>query len=333
MSGNTIGDENPCTENYWCVRNIFVNFVAVLIIFINLTLIIVLRISPRCRRHRYNLIIVSLAVTDMLCGVIFPFNTLRIRRWGYFGSFGREMCSAVTSLVVILMSASVYNFVLVNLDRLLVFKLPFQQQADSSRKNIKIGIFCCWVFALLPAFPMWIPHGNHRTPENDGSNDTCRFPYESKFWVWWSTIFTFILPTIIILTIWTWIACHLYNYKCPGESGKERHRRNAKRITLIMGTITLAFLLCWWPYAVIFVRGTFMEGEEEKKTTGRLLYNMVIPAYLNSLINPLLYIALKEDVRDTLKNLILCRDLEMVRQSTRRTREKDLLPREREEKV
>ena len=76
-----------------------------------------------------------------------------------------------------------------------------------------------------------------------------------------------------------------------------------------------------------------MEGEEEKKTTGRLLYNMVIPAYLNSLINPLLYIALKEDVRDTLKNLILCRDLEMVRQSTRRTREKDLLPREREEKV
>merc|ERR1712062_310319 len=72
-----------------------------------------------------------------------------------------------------------------------------------------------------------------------------------------------------------------------------------------MGTITLAFLLCWWPYAVIFVRGTLMEGEEEKKTTGRLLYNMVIPAYLNSLINPLLYIALKEDVRDTLKNLIL----------------------------
>ena len=57
------------------------------------------------------------------------------------------MCSAVTSLVVILMSASVYNFVLVNLDRLLVFKLPFQQQADSSRKNIKIGKY--WYFISL----------------------------------------------------------------------------------------------------------------------------------------------------------------------------------------
>ena len=53
--------------------------------------------------------------------------------------FGREMCSVVTSLVVILMSASIYNFVLVNLDRLLVFKWPFQQQTGGSRKNIKIG--------------------------------------------------------------------------------------------------------------------------------------------------------------------------------------------------
>ena len=93
-----------------------------------------------------------------------------------------------------------------------------------------------------------------------------------------------------------------------------------------------AFLLCWWPYAIIFVRGTFMEGEEEKKTTGELLYNMVIPAYLNSLINPLLYIALNEDVRETLKNLILCRDMAMVIQSTRRPREIHLVPREKERK-
>ena len=82
---------------------------------------------------------ISLAVTDLLCGILLPFNTLRSGWWGNFGRFGGEMCSAVTSLVVILMSASVYNFVLVNLDRLLVFKSPFQQQADSSRKNIKIG--------------------------------------------------------------------------------------------------------------------------------------------------------------------------------------------------
>ena len=53
--------------------------------------------------------------------------------------FGRYFCQIVTSLVVCLLSASIYNFVLVNLDRLLVFKRPFNQLSGGSRKNIKIG--------------------------------------------------------------------------------------------------------------------------------------------------------------------------------------------------
>ena len=55
------------------------------------------------------------------------------------------MCSAVTSMVVILMTASIYNFVLVNLDRLLVFIWPFHHQADGSRKKIKIGKWPGWL--------------------------------------------------------------------------------------------------------------------------------------------------------------------------------------------
>ena len=125
----------------------------------------------------YNLIIVSLAVTDMLVGIILPFNTLRSGWWGNFGRFGGEMCSAVTSLVVILMSASVYNFVLVNVDRLLVFKRPFEYRPDSSRTRIKIGIFVCWVLALLPAAPMWF--FDTRSDESDGTGDQCSFPYKS----------------------------------------------------------------------------------------------------------------------------------------------------------
>ena len=60
-----------------------------------------------------------------------------------------------------------------------------------------------------------------------------------------------------------------------------------------------AFLVCWWPYAVCFVLGS----------SSAVLKNIVILAYLNSLINPLLYIAIKKDVREGMKNLILCRDL------------------------
>ena len=72
--------------------------------------------------------------------------------------------------------------------------------------------------------------------------------------------------------------------------------------------IASAFLMCWWPYAAIFIRGWFLP-EQEDENTGRLLYHTVIGGYLNSLINPLLYIAIKKDVREALKNFILCRDM------------------------
>ena len=50
------------------------------------------------------------------------------------------MCSAVTSMVVILMSASVYNFVLVNIDRLLALTAPLQHRAYGSSKTIMRGM-------------------------------------------------------------------------------------------------------------------------------------------------------------------------------------------------
>ena len=42
---------DPCGETYWCLRHIFLNCVSVLIFLLNLSLIIVLRISPRCRKR------------------------------------------------------------------------------------------------------------------------------------------------------------------------------------------------------------------------------------------------------------------------------------------
>ena len=116
---------------------------------------------------------VSLAVTDLLCGVVIPFNTLRIRRW----SLGKFMCQLVTSSVVILLSCSIYNFVFVNLDRLMAIKFPLTYKDSASRKKVKMGIALCWVLSLFPALPMWTD--DSRTARNDGSGCICGFPYES----------------------------------------------------------------------------------------------------------------------------------------------------------
>ena len=58
-----------------------------------------------------------------------------------------------------------------------------------------------------------------------------------------------------------------------------------------------AFLLCWWPYAIYF-----MSGLED----GYVLGKLVILAYLNSLINPCLYIFINREVRKRIKNILSC---------------------------
>ena len=64
-----------------------------------------------------------------------------------------------------------------------------------------------------------------------------------------------------------------------------------KRITVMMGIITLVFFLCVSPYFIYFMAPfdtTFKE---------RVLPYIVILMYLNSLINPLLYMAINKNVR------------------------------------
>ena len=99
------GPHNTTTEqlSYWNWRNTFVDILAVLIVFFNSVLIYVILNSQTLRKQvhwysavlsltcyvlsssclqRFNLIMVSLACTDLGCGIVIPFNTLRVCRWG-----------------------------------------------------------------------------------------------------------------------------------------------------------------------------------------------------------------------------------------------------------
>ena len=74
-------------------------------------------------------VILSLAVTDLLCGLlVMPFPIFRYRffrviprislSWTFRWTLGKTMCQFYTSMEVILLSSSIYNFVCMNIDRL-----------------------------------------------------------------------------------------------------------------------------------------------------------------------------------------------------------------------
>ena len=118
----------------------------------------------------------------------------------------------------------------------------------------------------------------------------------------------------MILTIWVMISLLLRRSVKTDKKEKKAWRRRRefhKRMTVIMATLTAgwresrvsseltenisAFLLCWWPYAIYF-----MSRGGDVKVLGKL----IILAYLNSLINPCLYIVINKDVRTRIKNIL-----------------------------
>ena len=58
-------------------------------------------------------------------------------------------------------------------------------------------------------------------------------------WVWYCSLMVFILPSMILLTTLTTMARSRTNYQ--------------QRVTRVMMVITLCFLVCWWPYALVYM--------------------------------------------------------------------------------
>ena len=77
-------------------------------------------------------------------------------------------------------------------------------------------------------------------------------------WVWYSSVCVFIVPTVIMVT--TLALIFFQFYKNPTQEklmtrGTRTEASYHRRVALIMAVITVAFLVCWWPYAVIFMLG------------------------------------------------------------------------------
>ena len=125
--------------------------------------------------------VVSFAMADMCVGFIMPFNAYR----EHTGTFIKDMvnrkifCEVITSLEVVLICASIYNLLALSLDRLYLIKYPLKfQMIKSSKKDARWIIIFCWLFAMVPAAPLW-SGSDTRTAANTNCWNICSFPYDS----------------------------------------------------------------------------------------------------------------------------------------------------------
>ncbi|XP_068187682.1 histamine receptor H2b [Antennarius striatus] len=289
-----------------------------------------------CRRlwRITNSFVVSLAVTDLLLGLlVLPFSaTLELRNGKW--PLGGTMCNIYISLDVFLCTSSILTLLAISVDRYLAISAPLSYSQRITPLRVSLVLSAIWIMSLTMSFvPIhlgWntadyrVQHVDWAMGEEDIDGRYCKFEWNNNY-VLVYTIGSFYVPLLLI--------CGMY--LCIFRVAREQARRiraatpsfartasNAAiarehKATVTLAAVLGAFIICWVPYFTFF---TFM-GIKQKATPPNMPHSVVLwLGYFNSLLNPILYPAFNRDFHRAYAELLrftgqFHRKLQLTRES------------------
>ncbi|KDR08842.1 hypothetical protein L798_01328 [Zootermopsis nevadensis] len=278
-------------------------------------LVILVFCRERRLRRRTNYYIVSLAIADLLVGLLgIPFAIL--------ASLGLptnlHACLFTVSLLVVLCTISIFCLVAVSVDRYWAILHPMGYSRNVRTKTAIAIIGVCWIsgtlVGLLPLF------GWHRSQPAEGMK--CLFTevmdYDYLLFLYFATI---VVPALLLAAFYAHIYRVVLNQVqivtmnpsggCTPASGSGGTmlrmlgpvQKREVKATQNLSIIVLFFIICWIPLYTIncvmaFCQDCFIPLE--------LTNFCIILSHANSAVNPLLYAYHLRDFRAALKNLLCC---------------------------
>lgn len=254
-------------------------------------------------RSLTNCFIVSLAVTDLLLGLlVLPFSAIYQLscRW----SFGRVFCDIYTSLDVMLCTASILNLFMISLDRYCAVTDPLRYPVLVTPARVAISLVFIWVISITLSF-LSIHLGWNSRSEANSTARRCHVQVNEVYGLV-DGLVTFYLPLLIMCVTYYRI------FKIAREQARRINHMSSCRAatirehkaTVALAVVLGAFVICWFPYFTVFVyRG--LHGDD---AVNEVFEDVVLwLGYANSALNPVLYAALNRDFRTAYQQLFHCR--------------------------
>ncbi|XP_026129893.1 C3a anaphylatoxin chemotactic receptor-like [Carassius auratus] len=237
----------------------------------------------------------NLATADLLCCLSIPFSVAQIvldHHWPY----GLVMCKILPFIIVITMFTSVFTLNLISLDRFVQVITPVWAQNHRNLLIARLSCVAAWVLALLLSFPFMLSRQIfineefnitlctfHADDEGDSNRATSGRLTIIRF------VFGFLVPLICITTCYGFIAHKL-----------GRSHFHSGRAFRIMFAVIVAFFLCWLPYHIVDL--IVMYGEKSSSSVASVVDSLAVSlAYVNSCLNPILYVFMGQDFKSKFK--------------------------------
>ncbi|KAJ4929654.1 hypothetical protein JOQ06_018677 [Pogonophryne albipinna] len=267
-----------------------------------------------------NCFVVSLAVTDLMLGLlVLPFSAsveLRSGKW----PLGGALCNIYISLDVLLCASSILTLMAISVDRYLVITAPLSYSRRVTRLRVTLALITIWALSLAVSFVSihlgWntadyrVQHSDWGMGE-DKEGYYCHFEWNNNY-VLVYTFGTFYLPLLLMCGMYLCI------FRVAREQVKRiraatpsfaRSASNAAIAREHKATVTLVavlggFVICWFPYFTLF---TCMGIKENTNPPNTLNSVVLWLGYFNSALNPILYPAFNRDFRKAYAELLRCR--------------------------
>ncbi|XP_042621649.1 trace amine-associated receptor 13c-like [Cyprinus carpio] len=263
---------------------VFFSLLSAWTVFLNL--LVIISISHFKKLHTpTNLIILSLAVADMLVGlIVMPIEATRLIETCWY--FGDTFCRLFLTMMGLLFSASLSNLVLVAVDRFVAVCHPLLYPQKITTTKTLIIVSLCWFCssAYNIAIVMSLSHKKY------ACYGECTIMITSD-WTVLNLFLSFLIPCTLIITLYLRIfyVAHqqvkVINSLVKGgkhinESSVKR--KSERKAALTLGIIVTVYLVCWIPFFIL----SLTENTGMASTTAYILLWFL---YINSGLNPLIY--------------------------------------------
>ena len=145
-------------------------------------------------RTPYNLLIISLAISDLLVALlVMPFCAM-YQILGYW-PLGGTVCAMWTSLDVTLCTASILNLCMISVDRYFVITRPFTYVVKRKSKHIAMMIAGVWIACAVISIPPLFGWRSENPPNH------CIISQHIGYQIY-ATVGAFYLPLIVMIVVY-----------------------------------------------------------------------------------------------------------------------------------
>ncbi|XP_026185095.1 histamine H2 receptor-like [Mastacembelus armatus] len=258
-----------------------------------------------------NCFVVSLAVTDLLLGLlVLPLSAtveLRNGKW----PFGGALCNIYISLDVMLCASSILTLLAISVDRYLAISTPLSYSQRVTPLRVKLAMMAIWALSLALSFvPIhlgWntvdyrVQHLDWGMGDEDMEGQYCQFEWNNNYVLIYA-FGSFYLPLLLM--------CGMY--LCIFKVAREQVRRirvatpsfaraastaaiaQEHKATVTLAAVLGAFVICWFPYFTFFT----CVGIKDKTNPPNTFHSVVQwLGYFNSTLNPILYPSFNRNFR------------------------------------